>query len=574
MNWFQSFRAAYNAFRVARSVENPSTPLSAGADWMYDVFGAVKSASGIRVNRKTIFTYAPVWRAVNLIAGDVAKLPLHTSKIDPSGEGKRRDVRHPAYRLLRRKPNSEQTAYEFKLLVQAHALVEGNGYAYIMRRGDASPAELIPLLPDRTYPVRYNGVLHYVTSVNGDMRRLKPEDVLHIKGLGFDGLAGYPLYQFARDSIGTGMAAMKFGAKYFANNAEPSFVIEYPGVMGEEEVKNLASSWDRMHGGLERSHKPALLEQGVTLKQVGSNAKQAQLLELRQFEAKEVANWFGMPVHKLGDTSTTSYASLEQENQAYLDDCLERWLVNWEEQCFEKLLTEEEKADESRSIDFDRLMLDRADLSARTNYYNLALNSGWMCADEIRHREGMGPIPDGAGQIFRQPLNMAKAGEAPEPKPAAGDEPPAAEPPAKKPAKKKGKKKAAARREALRVLLVDAARRAVRRAAVQARKAAKRPERFLNFLDDELLQANREAFAGMFLPAGHAASAAMGLEIECHGAADCLLERLKVDLLDVAGRVTAEELARGVDEWAVIAERDAPGELANLILAPAELAAA
>lgn len=568
MNWFQSFRAAYSAFRTARSVENPSTPLSAGADWMYDVFGAVKSASGIRVNRKTIFTYSPVWRAVNLIAGDVAKLPIYVSQVDPSGEGKTRDVRHPAYRPLRRKPNSEQTAYEFKQLVQAHALIEGNGYAYILRRGDASPDELIPLLPDRTYPVRYNGVLRYVTTVNGEMRKLKPEDVLHIKGLGYDGLAGYPLYQFARDSIGTGMAAMKFGAKYFANNAEPSFVLEYPGMMGEEEIKNLAASWDRMHGGLERSHKPAILENGVTLKAVGADPKKAQLLELRQYEAKEVANWFGMPVHKLGDTSTTSYASLEQENQAYLDDCLERWLVNWEEQCFEKLLTEEQKREESRSIDFDRMMLDRADLAARGNYYNMAFNSGWMCADEIRHREGMGSIPDGAGKIFRQPLNMAKAGQDPNPDPAdTSDSPPAAGSGNEKPPKK-GKKKAAARQQALRGLIVDAAGRMVRRVAVQARKAAKRPEKFLDFLDNELRANNRDVMLDVFAPvAGAAAALAPAARVNAAETTEYLLDTLRAELLEVSGRATADGLAAAIDAAIAAAEPKLADELANVLLA-------
>lgn len=392
---------------IARSVENPSTPLSAGADWMYDVFGAIKSASGIRVNRKTVFTYGPVWRAVNLISRDVAKLPLYVHKLDDDGQGKHRDKAHPAYKLLRRKPNSEQTANAFRKLVMAHALVEGNGYAYIYRRGDGSPLEIVPLLPDRTYPVRRNGVLWYVTTVNGEMRRLAPEDVLHIKGLGFDGLSGYPLYQFARDSFGLGMAAQKFGGKFFANNAEPSAVIEVPGHMDETAIKNLRESWDRMHAGLENAHRPAVLEEGVTLKPYGSSAKQAQLLELMKYGAKEVANWFSLPVHKLGDTDTTSYASLEQENQAYLDDALDPWLVDWEEECWDKLLTEEEKERESHAVDFDRLGLVRANLSERSNYYTGALSAGWMNRDEVRARENLNPIPDGSGKTFLAPLNMA-----------------------------------------------------------------------------------------------------------------------------------------------------------------------
>ncbi len=192
-------------------LENPSVPLSEAGDWFYDALGGHRSSSGIRVNRKTALTYSYVWRAANLISRDVARVPLRLLKV--AGETREPDLAHPSYSLLRRKPNTEMTAFIFKQTLMAHVLLEGNGYAYINRLGDGRPAPwqddgLIPLMPDRTWPVRENGQLFYVTQLpGGGYRKLLKENVLHFKGLGFDGLIGYSVIRKAADSWGLGMGA-------------------------------------------------------------------------------------------------------------------------------------------------------------------------------------------------------------------------------------------------------------------------------------------------------------------------------------------------------------------------------
>lgn len=533
-----STRISFDA--AGRSVENPSTPLSSGADWMYDVLGATKSASGVRVNRKTVFTYSPFWRAVNLLCRDTAKLPFSVYKHIGAKGAKDIDRKHPAHYLLRRKPNREQTAYAWKSLLIAHAIVEGNGYSYIFRRGNARPDELVPLLPDRTYPLRKEGVLWYVTTVNGEMRKLVPEDVIHVKGLGFDGLAGYPLYQFARDSLGVGMAAVKFGGKYFSNNTTVGGHIETQGVLTEQALKNLRESFERVHAGLENSHRVAILEEGSKYVVDNHNARQAQLIELMEFSAKEVANWFGIPVHKLGDTSATSYASLEQEQQAYLDEGLDPWLCNLESEAWDKLLSEEEKERDTHDVLFDRLCLERADTSARGIFYHNALLDGWLCRDEVRARENYNPMPDGEGEKFMRPVNEAVVGDEPAADPAApppsDDDPTDGRDDSARSALECGDSSPlfAAARQAV----ADAAARCARRIITHAARCGS-PHMIRSWLEGPAVREHRESLEAIAAPALAIARALWPPGIEPRAFAAAVFARAK-ESIDEA------ELARGL----------------------------
>jgi HK97 family phage portal protein len=391
------------------SIENPSTPLSDPDEWLYDALGAKPSSSGVRVTRESALTYSPVWRGVSLISRDVAKLPLYIYRRSADGEGKELASEHPAYMLLRHKPNRELKAFDFRQTLQAHAILEGNGLAYISRRGDGSPEELIPLLPGNSSPVRMGGQLWYVTKVGSEWHKLYSDDVLHIRGLGFDGTSGYPLWRKAKDSLGAGIAAEEFGARYFRNGASPSVVMEHPGRLDPKAYKRIRDSWNEMHTGLANMHKLAILEEGMKLNAFSSDANKAQLIQYKAFSIRDVANWLGVPPHKLGDTTKTSYASLEQENQSYLDDALDPWLCQWEGESWDKLLTERQKREDSHVIEFLRQALVRTDLATRATYYRQALGGmPWMMIDEVRGMENLNPLPDGLGKKYYVPLNVVQ----------------------------------------------------------------------------------------------------------------------------------------------------------------------
>jgi len=171
------------------------TSLRDPALWLLETFGGTESTSGVRVNQKSALGYSPWWKGVSLISGDVAKLPLMVHKRE--GEGKARATEHPAFRLLRRRPNPYMTAFVFLQTLTAHVVTRGNGYAFIDRNeSDATPLALLPLSPDDCYPLRENGRLWYAVKVGSEWVKEQPENVLHIKGLGYDGLVGYDVVQF------------------------------------------------------------------------------------------------------------------------------------------------------------------------------------------------------------------------------------------------------------------------------------------------------------------------------------------------------------------------------------------
>lgn len=413
-------------FRAA-TPENPNFDINSPEAWD-TLLGGRGTSSGEKISRDKALTHAPWFRGINLVSNSVGRLHLEVFKNTP--EGKVLDTTHPAWRLLRRKPNRFMTAFHFKKTLIAHALQEGNGYAYIFGASDGTPLELLLLDPCDTMPVRINGVLWYLTSINGEARKLRAEDVLHIRGLSFDGLTGYSVWDKARESLGLGLAARKFGAKFFANNARPNIAIEIPQRYDKPTAENIRKSWEGIQGGLENSHRIALLWAGQKLHPFSIDADKAQLIETRAFENKEIALFIGIPSHKLGDKDAASYNSLEQENQDYLDEGLDPWLTAIEEECWDKLLTEEQKLAESHEIVFKRKMLLRANRTDQANYLQKATgNRPWLTPDEARDEEDLPRLGGDAG-LLRDPPGTGSGGDVAT-EPVGADEPadtPEAEP--------------------------------------------------------------------------------------------------------------------------------------------------
>ncbi len=395
-------------FGERRSIENPSVPLAAD-DGLWGR-SAGKSSSGIQVSTQTALSYSAFWRGVNLIARDVGKLACYIDK--RANKGWSNDSQHPGYYLLRHKPNEYTSSIVFRQTLQGHALTEGNGYAFISRNGAGEPVELLILDPWRTNPIRYNGTLWYLYEMeSGERRKLPYTDVIHIRGLGYDGLVGYSVIAKARENIGLALARETYASTFFKNNARPNVVLEHPGRMQAKAAENLRTSWERIHAGIENSHRTAILEEGMKAHELSINASDSQLIEQEKFGLIHNANWLNIPPHKVGGEGRTAYASLEMENQAYLDDGLDPWLVTHEEEYRDKLLTEDEKRSDSHRVRFDRNQLLRADSGARASYYTQMVNLGVLSLDEVRTLEGENPQANGTGAVYYRPLNMGVIGE-------------------------------------------------------------------------------------------------------------------------------------------------------------------
>jgi len=390
------------------NIENPATSLSDPLV-VKAILGGEESDTGVPVSRDAALAYASVWQAVNLIANDVAKLPLHCFK--RVGNGRERDNKHPSSWLVNAKANQYMTCSTFRQTLTAHAMLHGNGYAYVVRDSAERPIELLILPPETTEPRLVDGEVIYFSKIGGRERPYSPADILHVRGLGFDGLRGQSVLKLARNSFGLALAAEKFGAKFFRNGAKSSGVLTYPGKLSPKASENLRTTFDKTQAGVDNVGRTIILEEGAKYQALTIAPDDAQFLQTRKFQRQEIASWFGLPPHKLGDEVRTSFSSLEISNQDYLDSALSPWLQVWQWACWDVLLTEEQKRQDTHYFEFCTGALLQTDIKSRYEVYGSAVQNGLMTRNECRRRENLDDLgPE--GDLLTIQANMMSLGQA------------------------------------------------------------------------------------------------------------------------------------------------------------------
>ena len=394
-----------------RAIENPNIPLGS-PEVFNEIFNGNVSGGGIAVSPERALSIAPVFQAINLISGDVAKLPLNIYKRTPEQGDKGRviDENHPGQRLLKYRPNAEMSAFKFWRRMMTHALLWSNAYALIERDETGNPISLLPLLPDRTSPHRTKaGVLFYVSEIGGDLKGFAASNILHLEQISVNGLSDCQLIYKARESFALSIAAENFASKYFSNGGRIGGILEMPAGMQKQGADNLESGFRKTYEGLDTSFKTVILRDGAKFHQAQFTPEQTQMVAARTQQVKEVARWFNIPPHKLGDDSNASYNSLEQENRSYLNHCLSAWLKTIESECYLKILAPMEQESNSHFIEFNVGALIAADIATQYQIYRTGIEAGILSPDEVRAMQNLNPRPDKMGNKYLRPLNMEYA---------------------------------------------------------------------------------------------------------------------------------------------------------------------
>ena len=369
------------------------------------------STSGKRVNERTAMQMTAVYSCVRILSEAIAGLPLHVYKYNETG-GKEKAVDHPLYFLLHDEPNPEMTSFVFRETLMTHLLLWGNAYAQIIRNGKGEVVSLYPLMPDRMTVNRdTKGQLYYeyqvsnddAPTVKGSTVILKPSDVLHIPGLGFDGLVGYSPIAMAKNAIGMAIACEEYGAKFFANGANPSGVLEHPGTL--KDPAKVRDSWNAAFGGSCNSHKVAVLEEGLKYTPISISPNEAQFLETRKFQIDEIARIFRVPPHMVGDLEKSSFSNIEQQSLEFVKYTLDPWVSRWEQAIARSLFSQTEKTTYFIKFNVDGLL--RGDYQSRMQGYSIGRNAGWMSANDIRELENLDRIPaEEGGDLYLVNGNM------------------------------------------------------------------------------------------------------------------------------------------------------------------------
>lgn len=477
--------------RPTATLENPSFSLNDPA--AYDMLGGVSSDAGIPVTPRAALSLAPVWQGVSTISGDVATSTADVFK--RNGDDREIDLEHPADRLISEQPNDEMSSFDLMRRLMLHALIWQNGYLFVDRTGGTvgRPVGLYNLLPDRTKPARdENGKLFYITEVDGRPEPLAKEQVIHLRGLSLEIGLGYDLVVAARNSWGLALAAEGFGSKFFANGAQSGGIIEVPpGTMQQDTADKMMQAFKKKHSGKDNWFKVMVLRDGVKFHATTLDAQKSQLTALREQQVRDTARFFNLPPSKLGLEDSVSYNSSEQAQIQYITGCLTHWFAAIRGEMQLKLLTEQERRQQTHFIDFNTSKLIERDLKTQVEILEIERRNEIINANEWRRKINLSPRTDKEAEEYINP-NTKSAN-------AAADPAPKQEPP----------KKEKALSPAAVMVCEDAINRMARRVGSYARAAAKNPAKLVAWLDAKAID-QRDEFHTVVMPAACIAAESTG----------------------------------------------------------------
>lgn len=367
------------------------------AAWLLEwITGGNVSDSGVRVNGYTSLTHCPLWQGVNIIAGDIAQVPvmLLRNHFDEQKD-------HPASRLLRLRPNALQTPSVYTETLMQWAIIWGNGVAAIHRRA-SRPSELIPLRPDCIRPelIAFDEsqvmLYHYWSPTNGREYTFFGDDVVHIQGLTGDGIWGYPLHEVAKNTIGHGIALERHGNKSFANAARPSGVLKHPNTLKPEARAHLREEWESIHGGLNNAARVAILQEGMEFQALSMTNIDAQWIEAKKYNRIDAASLLNLPAYKLNSPDVAlNRANLEEQNADYEQRTLSRWFNRLAEEYRRKLLTEKEWLSDEYQFVFDVGSFLKADIDTMSTVVDRLVKAEVMNRNEGRRYFRLPPYEGG-----------------------------------------------------------------------------------------------------------------------------------------------------------------------------------
>ncbi len=366
------------------------------------IFTFGRADSGERVDEKSAMQIATVYACVRLLAETVAGLPLHLYRMKDEISEKERAVDHPLYKILYRQPNPEMTSFSFRETMMTHLLLWGNAYAQIIRDGRNGIMALYPLLPENVETDRdENGQIYYVYHAYTDEKPgennkdiyFRNDEIFHIPGLGFNGLVGFSPIAMMKNSLGTTLAVEKYGSSFFRNGAQPSGVLEHPGVLKNPE--KIRENWSDVYGGANNAHKVAVLEEGMSYKAISLPPEDSQFLSTRQFGVNEICRIFRVPPHMVQDLEHATFSNIEHQSIDFVVHTLTPWLVRFEQAVIKDLLLPEEQDTLFSKFNVDGLL--RGDYQSRMQGYATGISNGFLSPNDIRRLENMNLIPSEKG---------------------------------------------------------------------------------------------------------------------------------------------------------------------------------
>ncbi len=363
------------------------------------------SVAGIQVTQESSLTYSAVYACVSIIANSLATVPNNI--YERREEGKFLAHNHPAFKLLKSSPNERYTAVNFRKTLFLYALISGNGYARIYRNKLGKVLSLELRSSREINPFQdEEGVLWYWDFAKSEL--VLNEDMIHLAAMGFNGIVGKSPIALAREAISLGMAANKFGTKFYENGAFLSGYLKHPGKFNEDGANRLRRSMRALYQGVDNIGEVGIFEEGMEFVRLEMALKDAQFLESRKFQLEEVCRWYHVPLHKINALDKATNNNIEHQSIEFVEDCLRPWAVSYEQE-FDKKIFYFDNDKYFNKLELNGLL--RGDVKTRTEFYSKLLDLGIFSINDVRQLEDKNPIPGGDNhlvQVNRIPIEYAK----------------------------------------------------------------------------------------------------------------------------------------------------------------------
>lgn len=369
---------------------------------------APPTRSGVRMDANRAMTVSAVWAAVRLVSETVGMLPLHVYRRRADG-GKEPARDHPIEVVLAQRPNAWQTPMEFREMMQGHVELRGNAYARIVPGRLGPVDQLVPLHPDYVEPEQLeNGeIVYHVRDANGQKETYLADEIFHIRGLSSDGVKGLSTIAYARESLGLTSATEEYASRLFGQGTIVRGILKHPDTFKKPDTaRRIREDFRRFAGGLGNAGETVVLEEGMDWERIGLTNEDAQFLELREYQVSDIARWFRLPPHTIGDLRRATFTNIENQGLELVVYSLMARFRRWEYAIARSLIMR----DDVYFAEFNVDGLLRGDIQSRYRAYAIGRNWGWLSANDIRAKENMNPIPaDEGGDTYLQPTNMQPA---------------------------------------------------------------------------------------------------------------------------------------------------------------------
>lgn len=351
-------------------------------DFWYRPFGA-QTESGVQVSNESAMRVAAVYACVRILSETVGTLPLVVYR--RTSEGKEKAPDHPLYDVLHNVPNNFQTSAEWREMQQGNLALRGNSYDLIIPGSRGAVDQLVPLSPDRmrVEVLSDNRPRYVYMPERGNDETYIADEIMHVKGMTFNGYVGMNPIEFQRESIGLAQVAEAYGARFFKNDTTARQYLSMSGTFKDAaSLERFKTQWRESQGG-RNQHSTPVLENGMELKTLGLNNADAQYIELRRYQVEDIARMFRIPLHMIGELSHATFSNIEHQGIEFVVHTLRPWLVKWEQAIHKSLII-------AKQTYFAEFLVDgllRGDIQSRYNAYQSGVNTGWLTRNEVREME-------------------------------------------------------------------------------------------------------------------------------------------------------------------------------------------